>query len=349
MLRFPRRMTMFFLGLMLILNTVSDALQVIGGSTTVEENGTIVFPCKIIDTTEALSQISWQRLTRVKVQKDNFYTISEKGPKFVNGIDDRFEFAGDFTAKIGDLMLSNVKVLDEGNYTCIFTMFPSGNHETTIPLTVLVPPVSTLKETLLTFGNEEVLLATCTAVRSKPPAEVTWLTDGLTVKVRTENNSTLNDDGTTTTVSGLYGVPTREISNHSVQCTIYNADLRKRNTLPFTIKVHSPPLVNITERSANQFECQTEGFPTPVVTWSRSGQSMLPSGVRVEAATLQFLSTTSDLNGLYHCKANNPYGSQRGDLYVYFTSGLLEEKFYLLNRGMPLLLLPPVSRYTTVA
>ncbi|KAM6978412.1 nectin-1 [Tautogolabrus adspersus] len=305
-----------------VISFIFTALEIIGGSTTTVHGGTAVFPCKLIDTTETLTQISWQRKTRGKPQKDNFFTILSKGPQFVNGHDDRFRFIGSFTDKDGSLQLLNVTLIDEGNYTCIFTLFPSGYHEAAIPLNVHVPPVTSLTDSRPTLGNDEVPLVACTAAGSKPPAEVRWLTGTLGEKVRASTNSRPHANGTTTTVSTLFGVPTREISNHSVQCVVNSPALVREETLTSTIQIHSPPLeVNITERSPNSFECLTEAFPSASFTWTRSDQSWPQSGVRVDSATLQFLSTSPKLNGLYQCEASNLYGSTRGYLHLHFTSG----------------------------
>ena len=107
----------------------------IGGNKTVAQGGTVVLPCKLIDTTETLRQISWQRTTRGKPRNENFFTILPKdGPKFVDGYDERFRYIGIFDDNNGSLQLSDVTLMDEGIYTCIFTLFPSGNHKTEIPL-----------------------------------------------------------------------------------------------------------------------------------------------------------------------------------------------------------------------
>lgn len=114
------------------------ALQVIGGNVTVVQGETTTLPCKLIDTTELLSQISWQKITRGKPVNVNFFTVLEvDGPQFVNGRDDRFTFIGSFKDNIASLQLSNVTLMDEGTYMCIFTLFPSGNHKTDIPLNLL--------------------------------------------------------------------------------------------------------------------------------------------------------------------------------------------------------------------
>ncbi|XP_039455947.1 nectin-1-like [Oreochromis aureus] len=303
----------------LMLTREADALQVIGGSVTVVQEGTAILSCHVIDTNDDLTQITWQRRTREKPHNDNFLTILPRdGPQFVNGGDARFKYIGNFNNKNGTLQLSNVTLKDEGSYTCIFTLFPSGNQKTEIPLNLLVPPFTNVKDNLPTLGTEEVLFATCTAAGSKPPAEVRWLTGVLRDKMRTTTNSTHYDNGTTTTVSSLFGLPTREINGHQVQCVISSDSLTKE-TLPFNIQIYfSPTEVNIRVITEDSFECVTEANPNANFTWSRSGQALLQSAVKVEGAKLQLLSLTSDLNGLYQCEASNTYGSKHGQLFVHY-------------------------------
>ncbi|XP_030614676.1 nectin-3-like isoform X2 [Archocentrus centrarchus] len=306
----------------LLFTREADALRVIGGNATVVQGGTAILPCHVIDTNDDLTQITWQRRTREKPDNDNFLTIIPKdGPLFVNGGDDRFKYIGNFNDKNGTLQLSNVALKDEGIYMCIFTLFPSGNQKTEIPLNLLVPPSTSVEDNLPTLGTEEVLFATCTAAGSRPPAEVRWLTGTLAEKVRTTTNSTQYDNGTTTTVSSLFGVPTREINRHLVQCVISGDSLSTEVTLPFTIQVYfSPTEVNIRAISQDSFECVTEANPNAEFIWSRAGQSLPESAVKVEGAKLQLLSPTSDLNGLYQCEASNTYGRKHSQLYVHVAS-----------------------------
>uniref|UniRef100_A0A669B6L9 Nectin-4 n=1 Tax=Oreochromis niloticus TaxID=8128 RepID=A0A669B6L9_ORENI len=199
-------------------------------------------------------------------------------------------------------------------------------------VTLLVPPFTNIKDNLPTLGTEEVLFATCTAAGSKPPAEVRWLTGALGDNVRSTTNSTHYDNNTTTTVSSLFGVPTREINGHQVQCVISGDSLSREETLPFTIQVYfSPTEVNIRVISEDSFECVTEAKPNANFTWSRSGQSLLESSVKVDGAKLQLLSLTSDLNGLYQCEASNTYGSKRDQLYVHVASGACSAAWALLG------------------
>ncbi|CAI5655864.1 unnamed protein product [Oreochromis niloticus] len=307
----------------LLFTREADALQVIGGSVTAIQGGMAILPCHVTDISDDLTQITWQRKTRQNPHKNNFITIQPRnGPQFVNGHDDRFKYIGNFNSKNGTLQLSNVTLKDEGSYTCIFTLFPSGNQKIKILLNLLVPPFTSVMDNLPTLGTEEVLFATCTAAGSKPPAEVRWLTGALGDKVRTTTNSTQYDNGTTTTISSLFGVPTRKINGHQVQCVISGDSLSTEETLAFTIQIYFSPIeVKISAISEDSFECVTEANPNAKFTWIRSGQYLLESAVKVEGANLQLLSLTSDLNGLYQCEASNAYGSKHGQLYMHVTSG----------------------------
>uniref|UniRef100_A0A665U2A8 Ig-like domain-containing protein n=1 Tax=Echeneis naucrates TaxID=173247 RepID=A0A665U2A8_ECHNA len=131
---------------------------VIGGNKTVLHGDSVILPCKLIDTTETLTQISWQRKTRGKPQLDSFFTVVPPDKqRYLNGNDNRFRFAGNASEMDGSLQLSNVTLLDEGTYSCIFTLFPTGDYKTDIPLTVIGIICAGLEETMANIKEENTL------------------------------------------------------------------------------------------------------------------------------------------------------------------------------------------------
>uniref|UniRef100_A0A3P9HQC4 Ig-like domain-containing protein n=1 Tax=Oryzias latipes TaxID=8090 RepID=A0A3P9HQC4_ORYLA len=178
---------------------VGDVVMMLGSSA--------ILPCHI-STNDHLSQITWQRTIKGKAPDDVFLIIQPKiGLKYRNEKDFRFEFIGNFNDKNGTLKFSNVTLKDEGSYTCIFSLFPSGTPSKNSQLVILE-------------GNEEVPLATCTAAASKPKADVRWIKGSLEGKVREELKETRHANGTTTTWSTLLGKPGREMNGQLVQCVI---------------------------------------------------------------------------------------------------------------------------------
>uniref|UniRef100_A0A672FUD0 Ig-like domain-containing protein n=1 Tax=Salarias fasciatus TaxID=181472 RepID=A0A672FUD0_SALFA len=118
---------------------VLPGVSVTGGDLTVVEGHDVTLPCKMTEQEKRLTQISWRRKTRGMPGNPFFFAIAEENsPKFVDGPDPRISFIGNFAERDGTLQISNVSLNDEGSYTCIFSLFPSGIYSTEIPLRVEV-------------------------------------------------------------------------------------------------------------------------------------------------------------------------------------------------------------------
>lgn len=283
-------------------------------------------PCRLVDSQEELSQVTWQKKTREYPDNHNFYIISPKeGPQIVNGGGDRYLFIGNIADNNGTMQLRDARLLDEGTYTCIFTVFPSGPHKTEISLTVLVPPVmSVTVEATPIVMKKEVTLAICVAANAKPAAEVEWDTEALGVPVRTITNSTQHANDTTTVISHLLGVPTRDANQQLVQCVVKQSALKTEKTLPYKLDIHYPPMsVNISEVSSQSLvlvlKCHADGNPYPRYNWKRLGKPW-PDSAETKGGTLNLI-LTSGVTGLYVCEASNQYGSTTASLYVHQDTG----------------------------
>ncbi|XP_045062394.1 nectin-4-like [Coregonus clupeaformis] len=210
----------------------------------------------------------------------------------------------DTEKNLGSIRITAARLLDEGTFTCIFSVFPSGAYSTEISLTVLVPPVvSVTVDVPPVIGENEVVLATCMAAGAKPQAEVKWISGTFGSLLRTVTNST---------------------KQQQVQCVVNQSSLATESSYNYTINIHYPPQsVNITLSEASKatvFLCVADSNPQPNYTWSRVGQPWPGSSVRAEGDILHLLSLSSELNGLYVCEASNPYGRATGSLYVHTSS-----------------------------
>uniref|UniRef100_A0A8C7XNP6 Ig-like domain-containing protein n=1 Tax=Oryzias sinensis TaxID=183150 RepID=A0A8C7XNP6_9TELE len=215
-------------GMNIIIHLKAQEVDMVVQSGGVLLGSSTILPCHI-NTNDRLSQITWQRTIKGKALDDVFLTIQPTiGPSYSNEKDFRFEFIGNFNNKNGTLNFSDVTLNDEGSYTCIFSLFPSGKQSRVSQLVILVPPITNLMDYTPLEGNEEVPLATCTAAASKPKADVRWIKGSLEGKVREELKETQHANGTTTTWSTLLGKPGREMNGQLVKCVISSEGNGKR-------------------------------------------------------------------------------------------------------------------------
>ncbi|KAL0963426.1 hypothetical protein UPYG_G00306290 [Umbra pygmaea] len=300
-----------------------NSLQVIGGQSTVIQGADAELFCRLSESNEEFDQITWQKATRENPENHNFFYILPNGiSENVNGLKDRVRFTGNTSEKIGSIRIKAVTLLDEGTYTCIFTV-AIGPIKTEMLLTVLVPPViSVAVNGPPVVGDNEVVLATCVAAGAKPQAEVRWNTGALGRSLRQMNNTTQHSNDTVTVFSVLMGVPTRTANQQQVQCVVNQSALATEKTLPFTIEVHYPPqTVNITVSSQDtNILCFADSNPKPTYTWSRVGQPWPGSSIRTEGGALHFPRLSVELNGLYVCDARNIYGQATTYLYIHTAS-----------------------------
>ncbi|XP_071210929.1 nectin-3-like isoform X2 [Salvelinus alpinus] len=311
--------------ILLIIQRDTESTRVIGECRTVVLGEDVDLSCRLIETTQELKQITWLKST--KDEKHNLMHIYPNGvTDFVapNGLKGRVQLIGNPSENLGSIRITAVRLLDEGTFTCIFSVFPSGAYNTEISLTVLVPPVvSVTVDVTPVIGENEVILATCVAAGAKPQADVKWKTGTFGSLLKTVTNSTHHANGTTTVLSHLLGVPTRAANQQQVQCVVNQSALATERTYNYNLDIHYPPqAVNITlsETSQTSVLFVADGNPQPNYALSRVGQSWPGSSVRAEGGTLILLSLSSELNGLCVCEASNPYGRATGFLYVHTSS-----------------------------
>uniref|UniRef100_A0A3B4CI93 Ig-like domain-containing protein n=2 Tax=Pygocentrus nattereri TaxID=42514 RepID=A0A3B4CI93_PYGNA len=314
------RMHVFLICCMLMISCCRiKAIRVIGRSTTVTVGDNARMFCQLLETNEKLTRITWQKRTRETLTNKNFFVITPEGKtENINGLGDRAEFIGNTQEIIGSILLKNVLSLDEGVYTCIFNIFPSGPFETEIHLNVQVPPVvGVTTDVIPVVGESEVTLATCTAAKAQPAADVSWHLGALSHSVKVQTKVSADPEGFFTVKSYLISVASKDLNQQKVQCLVNHISLNEELILDHTLVIHYPPEI-VYIRSVNVsatcqvFQCVADANPQPTFTWSRENKHL---SSRVDADRLMIL-LTSDSNGLYVCSASNQYGNGTGTLYV---------------------------------
>lgn len=115
-----------------------SGIKIVGHDTSVRNGENATLFTHLTDTKDSLTRIIWQKKTREDPEEKSFFVILPDGrTDHLNGLKDRIKFIGNFSEKIGTVQIQRMRLLDEGIYTCIFNLFPSGPFETNINVTVL--------------------------------------------------------------------------------------------------------------------------------------------------------------------------------------------------------------------
>ncbi|XP_051761678.1 nectin-1 isoform X2 [Ctenopharyngodon idella] len=296
----------------------TGGVKVIGHDTTTiyGENATLL--CQLTETDDSVTRIIWKKKTQENPVEKNFFAILPDGTtQHQNGLRDRVQFIGNFAKKNGSIQLLRMRLLDDGIYTCVFNLFPSGTYETDINATVFVRPVVNVKGEAPVAGYLKATLASCFASNGWPAAAVTWRLGDLENSLRTETNHTVHPNGTITLVSYLFGVPVKHLNKKNVQCVVKHNTLRQDLVLNYTINIHYPPgsvvIIPDSPTNAKEFNCKVDSNPEPTnYTWTRVNKSVPYYEGNKLPVPKQFI----DFNGLYICQASNQHGSSSGSLYV---------------------------------
>ncbi|XP_066563146.1 nectin-1 isoform X2 [Amia ocellicauda] len=315
-----------FCSFLLFLPHQISGISVLNGGVTATVGEDTSLTCRLVDTEESISQISWQRKIGLSSEPENFLTFDpDTGPNAVGDFGKRVEFIGNVMRLDGSISIPNPLLSDEGTYICIFTVFPSGPYKHNIRLTVNAPPIVTVTtEDTPEVGCEERTLATCIAANGKPDADVSWeYGEDFMILFKVVTNSTVNANNTITIRSELRAIPTRSMQQKEVRCIVNHPSLTQAKNISQRLSVHYPPqLVNITNVENSPlgtiFICETEANPPPTdYHWHRINQTFPSSKIRVDGSRLELLEQSPDVNGMYVCEASTKFGKAFGSIYIH--------------------------------
>ncbi|KAG1945453.1 poliovirus receptor [Pimephales promelas] len=295
----------------------TSGVKVIGQDTTVINGDNATLLCQLTETDDSITRIIWRKKTRENPEEKTFFAIRPGDiTEHQNGLGDRVQFIGKVAEKNGSIQLLRMRLLDDGIYTCVFNLFPSGTFETDINASVFASPVVDMQEEAPATGNLEATLASCFASNAWPAPEVTWRLGDLENSLKTETNHTAHPNRTITVVSFLLGVPSKRFNKKNVQCVVKHITLREDLVMNYTINIHYPPesvfIIPDSTTKAKEFKCIVDSNPEPIYTWTRVNKST----PYFKDNKLPVPELSPDFNGLYICHASNQYGSSAGSLYV---------------------------------
>ncbi|KAJ8280162.1 hypothetical protein GJAV_G00051280 [Gymnothorax javanicus] len=228
------------------------------------------------------------------------------------------------SARDATIVLEDVGFADVGVYTCKVATFPLGNTQAFTTVDVMVEPqvyVSAGSVALLDGGNETVV-ATCTAERGRPRAEVSWESE---LFGRSDIHHQDEPNGTTTSQARYLWRPNRHAQGHSLTCVVRHPALSTEFRIPYVLNVQFGPDLVLTGYDGNWYvgregvrlQCRVHANPPAhYVSWSRVGEQM-PDGVEEANGTLVFTRPLErNDSGEYQCEAGNDLGRRSRDIYV---------------------------------
>ncbi|XP_064420214.1 hemicentin-2 [Latimeria chalumnae] len=232
------------------------------------------------------------------------------------------------------LQIKRLQPSDSGTYTCV-AQNTAGQETKVYTVNTLVPPVissdASHQEPLQAVIGGVVNLE-CQASGSPPP-QLSWLKDGLPLALT--SHIKLLSSGRVLRVSQV------QVSDSGIYTCVASSSsgIAERN---FNLQVQVPPGLERSESkedltvvrgSSVTFTCEVSGFPLPVLSWFKDGESLaLHSNLVTNGheLRLQLESVTALHSGLYSCIAVNP----AGDASKHFNLTVLEPP-QIVDSGLP--------------
>ncbi|XP_069496988.1 cell adhesion molecule 4 isoform X1 [Ambystoma mexicanum] len=293
------------LGTLLLLVGQAVGQEVKAENVTVVEGGEAEINCKLHQYDGSI----------VVIQNPSRQTLFFNGTRALK--DERFQLV-EFNQKHVKIILSNVKLEDEGGYFC--QLYAEDTHHQIATLTVLVPPENPaveVKEQAVEGGEVEL---TCIAHRTRPAATLRWYRDRRELR----GISSKQENGKTFSITNTVRFPVdRKDNSGIVTCEATHPALRgQKKQTQYVLDVQFAPTAKIIpsqmvlrEGDNLVLTCSVAGNPLPAeIQWSRMNDS-LSERVEVHGDLLTIPSLNMMDNGTYVCEVANKHG-RSSDQYV---------------------------------
>ncbi|KAJ8355043.1 hypothetical protein SKAU_G00226100 [Synaphobranchus kaupii] len=164
------------------------------------------------------------------------------------------------------VVISDLKMTDEGKYICEFIIYPSVIEQGTTTLIMLAKPRNTAFIFTVIAGKKPVVVARCESADGKPPAQIKWVSG---VNANGTTTSKPGADNTVTVSSEYRLVPTPADNGKDISCVISHPMQDKPQSMPLKLVIEYPPKVTIVGYDNNWYvsrtnvmlTCQATGNP----------------------------------------------------------------------------------------
>ncbi|XP_051943377.1 cell adhesion molecule 3 isoform X2 [Hippocampus zosterae] len=284
-----------------------DPLQPVTSDETVSVGGAVTLTCRVAESDN--SSLQWSNTAQ-----QTLYFGEKRALR-----DNRIQLHRSTPTELS-IIISEVQLSDEGEYTCsIFTMPVRTAHATVTVLGVPGKPhISGLEHPVQEGGT---LTLTCTSTGSKPPARLRWFRGDLELQGRPDVVESVPDEPTYNVSSELTLEVSRADDNQVVTCAVDHPSLApgdKRSEQALQV-LYSPNVQILPEsdlpREGEKFhlECLGNSNPEPSSYIWEKKDGELPPLAKAEGTFLRFEALNKSDNGVYLCFADNGIGSSVGE------------------------------------
>ncbi|XP_026081841.1 nectin-3-like protein [Carassius auratus] len=282
----------------------------------------VTLTCRVeVSTNLSLTQSSWERRL-----PSGTTTLAVFNPQYGTSISDEYSKRVHFinpSVHDASIVLQGMGFADIGTYTCKAVTFQLGNMQASTTVDIMVEPKVYLSPGPLSLldGRGQTLVATCTAERARPAAEVFWDSDlpGQQSAVVTQQEP----EGTTTSSVHYVWAPTRDAFGRSLSCVVRHPALSKDFHIPYRLNVFFVPEVMVIGRQDVwyvgqkdvQLDCRASANPPALLfLWTRLDAPM-PAGLDTSNGSLLFTRPLEPSDsGQYRCEVQNDVGRSFKDV-----------------------------------
>nr|KAF6286116.1 nectin cell adhesion molecule 2 [Myotis myotis] len=301
---------------------------------------TVELPCHLLSPGPKgnVSQVTWQRLdpsgnSQSVAAFHPSHGLSFPSPQFGK---DRLSFrtmGQSPGARQGSemrdatLVLQDLRVEDEGNFSCEFATFPLGTSRGVTWLRTIAQPQNRAEAQEVTLRSEPVPVALCVSSGGRPPAKISWLSP---LRGEPKESETAGPLAGTVTVTSRYAVvPSSQVDGVQITCKVEHEAMKEPDLMPVTLSVRYPPEVSISGyddnwylgRSEATLNCDVRSKPEPTgYVWTTTSGS-LPASAKEQDSQLMVPLVDRLVNTTFICTVSNAVGTGRAEQVVLVRDG----------------------------